>query len=126
MLDLYKNIKKLRLENGWSQSELARRAGYKDRSAIAHIEDGRIDLPQSKIRLFADIFNITPAQLFGTASPSTPAASPAYSREEQDVIEAYRGLSDEGKDMVCGMLHIKRTVATKRGCRIIGSPSGMT
>ena len=45
MIDLYKNIKRLRLENQWSQGELAKRAGYKDRSAIAHIEDGRIDLP---------------------------------------------------------------------------------
>lgn len=30
--------------------------------------------------------------------------------EESDVIEAYRGLSDEGKDMVCGMLHVTRQV----------------
>lgn len=107
MLDLYKNIRKLRLENGWSQSELAKRAGYKDRSAIAHVEDGTVDLPQSKIKLFADIFGVSPAQLFGSSSPAE-LFNDHYTSEEQSIIRAYRDLSDEGKDMVCGMLHVKR------------------
>ena len=65
MLDLYKNIKKLRLQMQWSQDELAKRAGYTDRSSIAKIEKGQVDLPQSKILLFADIFRVTPGELMG-------------------------------------------------------------
>lgn len=65
MLELYENIKKLRKQNGWSQEELAKRAGYTDRSSIAKIEKGQFDLPQSKIFLFAKIFGVTPSELMG-------------------------------------------------------------
>lgn len=65
MLKLYENIKKLRKEAGWTQEELATRAGYTDRSSIAKIEKGVIDLPQSKIKQFADIFGTTPSHLMG-------------------------------------------------------------
>lgn len=74
MLELYKNIKKLRKQNGWSQEELAKRAGYTDRSSIAKIEKGQFDLPQSKIILFADIFGVTPGELMGDDGIAMPAA----------------------------------------------------
>ena len=65
MLELYENIKRLRKQNGWSQEELAKKAGYTDRSSIAKIEKGQFDLPQSKIFLFADIFGVDPGALMG-------------------------------------------------------------
>lgn len=65
MLELYKNIKKYRLGLKMSQDELAKKAGYTDRSSIAKIEKGQVDLPQSKIRLFADIFGVSPGDLMG-------------------------------------------------------------
>ena len=52
-MKLYENIKNLRIENGWSQKELANKVGYTDRSSIARIEAGEVDLPQSKVALFA-------------------------------------------------------------------------
>ena len=48
-----------------SQDELARLAGYTDRSSIAKIEQGSVDLPQSKISMFAKIFRVTPSFLMG-------------------------------------------------------------
>ena len=102
MLDLYKNIKKLRLENNWSQGELAKRAGYKDRSAIAHIEDGRIDLPQSKIFLFAKIFGVTPSELFGSSKPTSVQLSPI----EEKVILAYRSSPPVIQNVVHDVLHV--------------------
>ena len=53
MLELYKNIKRLREEKGLSQDALARLTGYTDRSSITKIEKGQVDLQQSKIELFA-------------------------------------------------------------------------
>lgn len=65
MLELYKNIKKYRIQLGITQQELAVKAGYKDKSMIAKIEKGLVDLPQSKIAMFADIFHISQSELMG-------------------------------------------------------------
>ncbi len=65
MLKLYENIKDLRKQNNWTQEELAQKIGYTDRSAIAKIEAGKIDLPQSKIIEFADVFGVEPGDLMG-------------------------------------------------------------
>lgn len=65
MLELYQKIKFLREQLNISQDELAKRTGYTSRTSIAKIEAGKIDLPQSKISLFADALNTTVAYLMG-------------------------------------------------------------
>ena len=65
MEELYKNIRKRRLELGMTQSELARAAGYENRSSIARIERGDTNLPQSKILDIADALKVTPSYLMG-------------------------------------------------------------
>ena len=65
MLELYKNIKKLREENGLSQEALAKLTGYTDRSSITKIEKGLVDLQQSKIDLFASALGTTSRELMG-------------------------------------------------------------
>lgn len=65
MEKIYENIKKLRLELGMSQEELARKTGYSDRSSIAKIESGKVDLTNSKIVDFAKALNTTPSALMG-------------------------------------------------------------
>lgn len=88
MLKIYENIKNLRKQNNWTQEELAKKTGYTDRSAIAKIEAGRIDLPQSKIIEFANVFGVDAGDLLGwgddlyvTTLPSTP--------EEEKAKELY-------------------------------------
>lgn len=65
MEDVYKNIRKRRLELGMTQSELARAAGYENRSSIARIERGDTNLPQSKIINIARALKVTPSYLMG-------------------------------------------------------------
>lgn len=65
MLDLYTNIKKNRLRLGLTQGELADKMGYADKSMIAKIEKGAVDLTHSKIQAFARIFDIAPGELMG-------------------------------------------------------------
>ena len=48
MLPLYQNIKSRRTELKMSQDTLAELTGYKDRSSIAKIEKGEVDLAESK------------------------------------------------------------------------------
>lgn len=66
---IYINIKKLRQELHMSQDELAKKTGYTDRSSIAKIEAGHVDLNESKIATFAKALNTTPALLFGWPEP---------------------------------------------------------
>jgi repressor LexA len=65
MLELYKNIRKYRKQMGLTQEELAKRIGYTDRSSIAKIENGSVDLPQSKITQIAKVFGISSKDLMG-------------------------------------------------------------
>lgn len=65
MEELYKRIKKRRLDLGMSQEELARQAGYTSRSTIARIEHGEINLPQSKVIDIAAALKISPSYLYG-------------------------------------------------------------
>ena len=48
-----------------SQDDLAGLVGYTSRTSIAKIEGGKIDLPQSKVELFAHALHTTPAELLG-------------------------------------------------------------
>ena len=65
MMKLYENIKALRKEKGWTQQRLAELTGYTDRSSIAKIEAGCVDLSQAKIEQFARVFNVSPVELMG-------------------------------------------------------------
>lgn len=70
MIELYRNIRRRREELGMSQDTLARRVGYTSRSTIARIENGEIDIPQSKILAFAEALRTTPAELMGWTEES--------------------------------------------------------
>jgi transcriptional regulator with XRE-family HTH domain len=75
MLDLYRNIKKRRIEQEMSQEDLAKACGYTNRSSIAKIEAGEVDLPLSKIQIFADALNTTPSDLMGETWESNVLAN---------------------------------------------------
>ena len=65
MEELYKNIRKRRLELGMTQSELAKAAGYENRSSIARIERGDTNIPQSKVIDIARALKVAPSYLMG-------------------------------------------------------------
>ena len=59
-------IKKLRIERNWTQAELAEKCGYNtgtNKTMISAIEHGKVDIPVSKVRLFASAFDMTGGQL---------------------------------------------------------------
>lgn len=79
---LYENIKKLRIEKKLSQSKLAELTGYTDRSSIAKIEKGLVDLSQSKIKAFADVFDISPSELMGFKSTKLNTDIESHSKDK--------------------------------------------
>ena len=66
-METYENIKFFREKLGLSQEDLAIKVGYKDRSSIAKIEAGLVDLTQSKIIAFAEALHVSPFDLMGVA-----------------------------------------------------------
>ncbi|MBR3242578.1 MAG: helix-turn-helix transcriptional regulator [Parasporobacterium sp.] len=65
MYPLYENIRERREELDISQEELALRIGYKGKSMISKIENGRVDLHYSKIVAIAEALKTTEAALCG-------------------------------------------------------------
>ncbi len=89
-MTMYDRIKELRTKKGLSQQELARLTGYQDRSSIAKIESGNVDLPQSKIIAFSNVLGVTPAQLMGLEEDYSVSSLFRVSDHERQVILAYR------------------------------------
>ena len=52
-----------RMQLHMSQRELARKMGYEGNSTLARIEQGKVDLPQSRIGQFADALGVSIAWL---------------------------------------------------------------
>lgn len=110
MLDLYKNIKMRRIELNLSQEQLASKVGYTSRTSIAKIEAGEIDLPQSKIVLFAKALQTTPEWLMGWNRP--------IDEIDKKVLELYpdfvpgKGylptVTDLGKITISELEHLKK------------------
>ena len=75
MIFLYENIKNRRIELEMTQEDLAIKTGYSGKSMIAKIERGLVDLPQSKIELFAKALDTTPQALMGWDSELEEAES---------------------------------------------------
>lgn len=91
---LYKmgqNIRHFRKLMGLTQEDLGNRMGY-TRSAIAKIETGKIDIPNSKLLQFAAVLNCTPADLMDYETESQ------LDEDEMKLISAYRKLSKEERE----------------------------
>ena len=117
MIKLYENIRYYRKLNHWTQDQLAKRMGYTDRSMIAKIETGKIDLSQSKIIEFADVFGIAPGDLMGwediNPDPYEEFEASWYdlvgekqpiTREEIEMIIKYRNADIDTRNMIDRLL----------------------
>lgn len=65
MSTVYERIKQRRIELGLTVEELASKMGYKDKSSISKIENGKADIPTSKVMAFARALETTTAYLLG-------------------------------------------------------------
>lgn len=95
-MNIYDRIKNIRQANGISQDELAKLTGYKSRSSINKIESGLVDIPLSKVFLFATALNVTPQYLLGWSKQSEMDVS----SHESTMIKKYRALDERGKQAV--------------------------
>lgn len=90
-------IRRLRKENKLSQQELADLMGYNDRSTIAKIESGKVDISQTSVMKFSKIFNVSPLFILGlTEEPEIKAKRiPVYGKVAAGIpIEAITDILD--------------------------------
>lgn len=104
-MELYKNIRNRRIELGLTQAELAKKIGYRSISTIAKIERGINDIPQSKIKAFADALNTTPGELMGEVEPAPVPLS--LTQQEETHIKKYRQLDADGKEEIDDIIDVK-------------------
>lgn len=121
MLPLYENIKRLRKERKWTQAELAEKTGYTHRSSIGKIEKGEVDLSQSKIKAFADVFGVTPQELMGYGSDPgrmvievTADTSRVDDKMWNSFKEIYAALSEESRKEVLEFMSTTLMLQTTR------------
>lgn len=114
MIELYENIKKYRLERNMSQAELAEKAGYTDRSSIAKIEHGDVDLQRSKIMAIAKALGVPAGELMGNAG----VCQQHLRKDESDLLRDYNLLTENARKMVLehvGYLKSKPEYQKKKG-----------
>lgn len=82
MSTIYDRIRARRLELGLTVEDLAQQLGYKDKSSISKIENGKADIPQAKVELFANALHTTTAYLMGVDGPALPPGCEPLPRPE--------------------------------------------
>lgn len=120
MLQLYKNIKKRRLDLKKTQTDLAKALGYSDKSMIAKIEKGNVDLPQSKILAFAEALDMTPGDLMGLDGVSSELHSSVDSiMDEMAKISKTNISSDDWNRIMATMYRIRKEILKSKTLRNI-------
>ena len=100
-------IRQRRIELGLSQTELAKRAGYADKTGISKIESGDRDLNSEKIALFARVLDMDPAELLPDPFQRPLRDAPlVLTDEEEDLIRKLRSLPEEGRQDVMEIVRI--------------------
>lgn len=56
-----KLLKELRLKNNKTQEQVAKALGYNSKSGYSMLENGKVELTISKVKLLANFYNIDPA-----------------------------------------------------------------
>jgi transcriptional regulator with XRE-family HTH domain len=77
-----------------TQTELAEKLGYKSKSSVAHIENGR-DIPRSMVVTLAGVLDTTPSHLMGWDVPTEQTDAP-----RAQLLAAFDQLSAEGQQRV--------------------------
>lgn len=113
---IHKRIKIEREKNNWTQLELAEKIGYSSATSITKLEKGLVDPPTSKIKLLADIFNVSVSYLMGWDNEF------ALSKSEKEMIEDFRKLSDDEKEVARNYIYATTQISQMRGDSTLKPP----
>lgn len=83
-------IRYLREKKGITQDELAKAAGYKDRSSIAKIESGGSDPSQRMLLKIANVLEVSPAELL-EETPAHTSKNKDYDQSQGEPVYLKHG-----------------------------------
>lgn len=109
MSEIGDRIKARRLELNMTQTELALKVGYKDKSAIAKIEKGKIDVSQTNVVKFARALNTSPAYLMEWTDKAETLTD-----AEWRILQAFRAAPPERQMLAMYALGLAK-IAEKEG-----------
>lgn len=119
---LYSNIKRRRKNLNMSQQELAEAVGYKGKSMIAQIENGKVDIPTSMITKFAEALNCSENDLIDDERhtavtepsigyipwPPGTTKDDDLDEESMEFAHLFQDASEEERALVMGFLKKKQ------------------
>lgn len=91
---------------GLSQTELAKKASYNDKTAISKIENAGNDITMKQVRRLAKALEVTPEYLMGWdpiaeyVNDTYTEGSPDVSSEDRNLLEHYHSLSPETRNSI--------------------------
>lgn len=110
LIEFGQRVKSRRLQLGLSQEDLSKRCDYAARSSINRIEQGKLDLPQSKIMQLSNALQTTPAWLMGWSESDyvPPQKEEEYDLTalEKKVITEFRAADTITRGMVLRALSL--------------------
>lgn len=89
-------VKALREKKGFTQSELAEKLGYKSKTSVAHIENGR-EIPRAMIVKLSDILETSPAYLMGWEEESVSYDNNNSSYNSYKISEVYLSFAKDAE-----------------------------
>lgn len=99
-------MKNRREELGMTQTELALKVGYKDKSTIAKIEAGTRDFPAAKVRVFAKALQFRPADLLPEDEDLADLGN-RLTPDEYALLVAFRSAPAELKRATLRLLEVR-------------------
>ena len=99
-MTLGERIKKLRLESGLTQEELAKEIGYSTKTSISKIENDVLDINQSTIVALARALKTTPSVLMGWTETEKKPPLKLPNADEQELLTIYRNVNQDGQDYI--------------------------
>ena len=103
-MSIGQKIKQRRLELSWSQRDLAAKMGYNNNSTVARIENGKVDIPHSRVIQFAEVLGVSTAYLMGwDESPEelgSLAADVLLNPDMMRLVQIYSELDESDKNML--------------------------
>lgn len=119
-MTLGNKIKTRRKELGMSQTELAQKTGYADKSAISKIEHGLVELGQSGILKFADALEIDYHYLMDwTDENGKEKKTPEVTEEDLKLIRAYQAAPTYIQQAVRDLLHISEKEPDSKSSKVV-------